>query len=200
MHLSGNQRIRAHYEQLSEFEGDRIIRLKEGVGQIGESLVLWVKAMRLLEDDGKNEWTRADFSVMMIADDLGRKQIGRRVDCWNHVDWGRIVFSDESRFHLCLDDHRRHAWGRPGLCADPAFTIARHIGSQQGILVLGVISFEAGPLWWSLETHLHHIAYNTPSWTARSPDPFPIEHVWKMIRRRLHPPGNVDDLNRLEQI
>ncbi|GFX32187.1 HTH_Tnp_Tc3_2 domain-containing protein [Trichonephila clavipes] len=26
---------------------------------------------------------------------------------WNHADCGRIVFSDESRFQLCPDDHRR---------------------------------------------------------------------------------------------
>ncbi|GFV66226.1 HTH_Tnp_Tc3_2 domain-containing protein [Trichonephila clavipes] len=26
---------------------------------------------------------------------------------WNHADWGRIAFSNESRFQLCSDDHRR---------------------------------------------------------------------------------------------
>ncbi|GFV62196.1 HTH_Tnp_Tc3_2 domain-containing protein [Trichonephila clavipes] len=26
---------------------------------------------------------------------------------WNHADWRRIVFSDESRFQLCPDDHGR---------------------------------------------------------------------------------------------
>ncbi|GFU19184.1 hypothetical protein TNCV_4397681 [Trichonephila clavipes] len=50
--------IRAHYEQLSEFERGRIIGLKEGGwAQIGESLIIWVEAMRPLED----------FSVMMVA-------------------------------------------------------------------------------------------------------------------------------------
>ncbi|GFV24732.1 uncharacterized protein TNCV_882001 [Trichonephila clavipes] len=26
---------------------------------------------------------------------------------WNRADWGHIVSSNESRFQLCLDDHRR---------------------------------------------------------------------------------------------
>ncbi|GFW90845.1 HTH_Tnp_Tc3_2 domain-containing protein [Trichonephila clavipes] len=39
---------------------------------------------------------------------------------WNHADWGRIVFSDEFRFQLRPDDHRRRVWrGRA------AFPIAR---------------------------------------------------------------------------
>ncbi|GFV58424.1 uncharacterized protein TNCV_4035991 [Trichonephila clavipes] len=49
---------------------------------------------------------------------------------YNHADWGRIVFSDKSRFQLCPDDHRRPVWERPGQRADPAFTIACHKGPQ----------------------------------------------------------------------
>ncbi|GFW08510.1 uncharacterized protein TNCV_2775321 [Trichonephila clavipes] len=49
---------------------------------------------------------------------------------WNHANWGRIVFRDESRLHLCPDDHRRRVWTRPGQCADPDFTITRHTGPQ----------------------------------------------------------------------
>lgn len=62
---------------------------------------------------------------------------------WNHADWGRIVFSDESRFQLCPDDHRRRVWRRPGQRADPAFTIARHTGPQQGVMVWGAISLDS---------------------------------------------------------
>ncbi|GFW82337.1 transposable element Tcb1 transposase [Trichonephila clavipes] len=41
----------------------------------------------------------------------------------------------------------------------------------------------------------------TPPWPARLSDLSPIEHVWNMIGRQLHLPGNVDDLARqLEQI
>ncbi|GFV48404.1 hypothetical protein TNCV_3026741 [Trichonephila clavipes] len=33
---------------------------------------------------------------------------------WNHADWGRIVFSKESRFQLCPYDNRIRVWIRPG--------------------------------------------------------------------------------------
>ncbi|GFW89152.1 hypothetical protein TNCV_2685861 [Trichonephila clavipes] len=68
--------IRAHYEHLSEYESGRIIGLKEGGwAQIGESLVLWVEAVRPLEDADKNGRTVADFIVMMVAINLGPQQI-----------------------------------------------------------------------------------------------------------------------------
>ncbi|GFW31748.1 transposable element Tc1 transposase [Trichonephila clavipes] len=37
-------------------------------------------------------------------------------------------------------------------------------------------------------------AYQILSWPGRFPDPCPIEHVWDMMGRQLHIPGNVDDL------
>ncbi|GFU57727.1 uncharacterized protein TNCV_3638781 [Trichonephila clavipes] len=44
-------------------------------------------------------------------------------------------------------------------------------------------------------------AYQTLPWSAKSPDLSPMEHVWDMMKRRLHLPENVDDLARqLEQI
>ncbi|GFX70421.1 transposable element Tc1 transposase [Trichonephila clavipes] len=62
---------------------------------------------------------------------------------WNQADWGHIVFSDESCFQLCPDDHRRRVWRRPGQCADPAFTIACHTGPQLGVIVWGAVSFDS---------------------------------------------------------
>ncbi|PRD21377.1 UNVERIFIED_CONTAM: hypothetical protein NCL1_51885 [Trichonephila clavipes] len=111
--------------------------------------------MRPLEEADKNGWTVADFRVRMVAVDLGTQQI--RTDglldqlsqrlihryqpsdwClarsgWNHADWGRTVFSDESCFQLCPDDHRRCVWRRSGQRAEPAFTIACPTRLQQGI-------------------------------------------------------------------
>ncbi|GFY34866.1 transposable element Tc1 transposase [Trichonephila clavipes] len=66
------RRIRAHYEQLSEFKRGRINGLKEKG---------WVNRR--------------------IARHMGRS--------WDQADRGRIVFSDESRFHLCPDDHQRRS-------------------------------------------------------------------------------------------
>ncbi|GFT20192.1 hypothetical protein TNCV_4060081 [Trichonephila clavipes] len=42
-------------------------------------------------------------------------------------------------------------------------------------------------------SHLSLLIKHFP-WPARSPNPSPIEHVWDMMGRRLHLPGNVDDL------
>ncbi|GFW68594.1 transposable element Tc1 transposase [Trichonephila clavipes] len=62
---------------------------------------------------------------------------------WNHAKWGRIVFSDKSRFQLCPDDHRRRVWRPPEQRADPAFTIIRHTGPQPAVMVWGAISFDS---------------------------------------------------------
>ncbi|GFT33290.1 transposable element Tc1 transposase [Trichonephila clavipes] len=61
---------------------------------------------------------------------------------WNQADWRRIVFSDESRFQLCPDDHRRRVWRCSGQCTDPAFTIARHTDPQPRVMACGAISFD----------------------------------------------------------
>ncbi|GFS72721.1 HTH_Tnp_Tc3_2 domain-containing protein [Trichonephila clavipes] len=53
---------------------------------------------------------------------------------WNHADWGRIVFCDESSFQLCPENHRS-VLRRPGQCADPAFTIECHTGPQPDVKV-----------------------------------------------------------------
>ncbi|GFU67256.1 hypothetical protein TNCV_4130101 [Trichonephila clavipes] len=55
-----------------------MIGLKRHVGQIGELLIIWVEAMRPLEDAGKNWLKMAAFSTMMVAVDLRPQQIGRR--------------------------------------------------------------------------------------------------------------------------
>ncbi|GFW34140.1 transposable element Tcb1 transposase [Trichonephila clavipes] len=95
--------IRAHYEQLSEFERDRIIELKEG-----------------------------SWANRRIARHMGRSDAAsRRYQAKPHTT--RVAMS-------CLT------------------------------------------------------ACQTLPWPAISPDPSPVEHVWDMMERRLHLPGNVDDL------
>ncbi|GFV01425.1 transposable element Tc1 transposase [Trichonephila clavipes] len=156
-------RIQTHYEKLSEFQRGRIMGLKEAGWAI--SLVVRVETIWSLEDAGKNGWTMADFSVMMVAVELGQ-QIGRTdwlsdqlsqslihcyqpldaqpaSECSNHADWRRIVFSDEFRFQLCPDDHRRRAFRSPGQRADPACTISRHTVSQPEVMIWEAISFES---------------------------------------------------------
>ncbi|GFS88102.1 transposable element Tc1 transposase [Trichonephila clavipes] len=94
---------------------------------------------------------------------------------WNHADWGRIVFSDESHFQLCPGNHRRRVWRRLGQRADPSFTIACHTSPQLGVMVWGAISFDSRTLLGTIRGTL----------TAQ----------------RLSVPGNVDHLARkLEKI
>ncbi|UYV63904.1 hypothetical protein LAZ67_2005924 [Cordylochernes scorpioides] len=62
---------------------------------------------------------------------------------WNCADWGRIVFSDESRFLLCPNDRRKRVWRRPGQREDPGLTVEHHTGPQQGVMVWGAISFDS---------------------------------------------------------
>ncbi|UYV66325.1 hypothetical protein LAZ67_4001331, partial [Cordylochernes scorpioides] len=72
-----------------------------------------------------------------------RLQWGRERSTWNCADWGRIVFSDESRLLLCLDDRRKRIWRRPGQSVDPGPTVEHHTGPQQGVMVWGAISFDS---------------------------------------------------------
>ncbi|GFT62156.1 hypothetical protein TNCV_2062341 [Trichonephila clavipes] len=73
--------IRTHYiyiyEQLSEFQRDRIIELKEAGWANRRITRQMVEAMWPLKDAGKNGWEMADFSVMMLAFVLGPQHIGR---------------------------------------------------------------------------------------------------------------------------
>ncbi|GFU28981.1 hypothetical protein TNCV_470981 [Trichonephila clavipes] len=47
------------------------------------------------------------------------------------------MFSDESRFQLCPDDHRRRIWRHPGLSSDPAFTFAHRTALNQELWIIG---------------------------------------------------------------
>ncbi|GFS94214.1 hypothetical protein TNCV_3786711 [Trichonephila clavipes] len=71
------RRIRAHYEQLSEFERGRIIGLKEA-GWANRRIARHMgRSDAAIRNIGKNGWTKADFSVLMVAVDLGLQRIGR---------------------------------------------------------------------------------------------------------------------------
>ncbi|UYV68098.1 Transposase [Cordylochernes scorpioides] len=82
---------------------------------------------------------------MRLLGDVGkiRLQWCRGRSTWNCADWGRIVFSGESRFLLCSDDRRKRVWRRPGLRVDPGLTVEHLTGPQQGVMVWGAISFDS---------------------------------------------------------
>ncbi|GFY28715.1 transposable element Tc1 transposase [Trichonephila clavipes] len=131
---------------------------------------------------------------------------------WNHAHWRRIVFSDESRFHLCPDDNRRHVCRRLGKRANPVFPIARHTGTSTRSYDLRAVLLQFPLQYSGLIFQQDNAKPRTPNvamnclkdyqtlfpWPAKSPDPSPS---WDLMGRRLHLPGNVDDLAcQLEQI
>ncbi|GFV46936.1 uncharacterized protein TNCV_3033331 [Trichonephila clavipes] len=177
--------------------------------------------MRPLEDVDKNRWEVTDFSVMMVAVDLGTQQI-RMTDRLsdqllqslfhrhNHADLGHTVLSDEYHIQLCFGYHQKRGWRRPWKV--PILLSLLHASQALNQKLWSGVPFRliAGPLWSSLKAHLQHIenagphttrvavngltACQTLSCPARSPDLSKIEHVWDMMGRRLLLPGNVDDL------
>ncbi|GFX31791.1 uncharacterized protein TNCV_171241 [Trichonephila clavipes] len=60
---------------------------------------------------------------------------------WNHAEWGRIVFSDESRFQLCPDDSQRRVQTHQGQRTYPAFTISLYTGLSTKSYGLGCYFF-----------------------------------------------------------
>ncbi|GFT68298.1 transposable element Tc1 transposase [Trichonephila clavipes] len=66
-----------------------------------------------------------------------------------------VVFSDEYRFQLCTNDHRRRVWRRPKQRDDLAFTIACHIGPQPRVMVWGAIPFKQMNLFAYPERHTY---------------------------------------------
>ncbi|GFY22857.1 uncharacterized protein TNCV_2181181 [Trichonephila clavipes] len=94
----------------------------------------------------------ADWENRRIARHMGRSDVVIR-RCWQEwVDNGRFqlheVFSDESRFQLCPDDHGRRVWRRRGQRADPAFTIACYTGPQSRVMVYGSVLQSVGCTPW----------------------------------------------------
>ncbi|GFV31621.1 transposable element Tc1 transposase [Trichonephila clavipes] len=108
--------------------------------------------MRALEDVGKNGWTGGRFqrhdgnSRPRATEDREDRLIVRStVTAPDSLlsTIRRATHTDDSRFQLCPDDHRRHVWRRPGQRADPTFTISRHTDPQPGVMIWGDISFDS---------------------------------------------------------
>ncbi|GFW69081.1 transposable element Tc1 transposase [Trichonephila clavipes] len=136
---------------------------------------------------------------------------------WNYADWGRMVFSDKSRFRVLtiIEDVPGDVQGSVPillslLCATQAFNRKLWSGVP--------FRLTAGPLWLLLEATYNKVQDNARPHTARarvvincltacqtlplparSSDLSPIEHVCDMMAR-LHFSGNANDLaQELEQ-
>ncbi|GFS57609.1 HTH_Tnp_Tc3_2 domain-containing protein [Trichonephila clavipes] len=164
-----HRKLRAHYKQLSEFEKDDIIGLKEAgwanrriAHHMGRSHAAIRRCWHVHHGHSKTA-DRAKFTLVLTATPPAHCRARLqwcllRSGC-DQADWGRIVFSDESHFQLCLDNHRRRVWRRLGQRADPAFTIAGPTSPQPGVIyiVWDTISFDS-----RLDAHLQH----SGTWTT----------------------------------
>ncbi|GFY06348.1 transposable element Tcb2 transposase [Trichonephila clavipes] len=58
---------------------------------------------------------------------------------WRDNEWGRVLFTDESRFSLSSDSHRILIWREPGSRNHPSNIIERDRYGGRGVLVWGGI-------------------------------------------------------------
>ncbi|GFY09107.1 transposable element Tc1 transposase [Trichonephila clavipes] len=77
---------------------------------------------------------------------------------WRDNEWGRVLFTDESRFSLSSDSHRTLIWRERGSCNHPSNIIERDSYGGRSVLVWGRIMlgsrtdlriFDAGSVNWT---------------------------------------------------
>ncbi|GFX74463.1 transposable element Tcb2 transposase [Trichonephila clavipes] len=135
---------------------------------------------------------------------------------WRDNEWGRVLFTDESRFSLSSDSHRILIWRERGSRNHPSNIIERDRYGGHGVLVWGGIElgsrtdlhiFDAVPFLddnapchrtVAAKQLLESEDIERMDWSARSPDLNPIEHVWDFLGRRLAartlPPVTIQEL------
>ncbi|GFV96417.1 transposable element Tc1 transposase [Trichonephila clavipes] len=118
-------------------------------------------------------------------------------------EWGRVLFTDESRFSLSSDSQRILIWREQGSRNHPSNIIERDRYGGRGVLAWGGIMlgsrtdlhiFNAVPFMddnapchrtVAAEQLLESEDIERMDWPARSLDLNPIEHVWDFLGRRL---------------
>ncbi|GFV25222.1 transposable element Tcb2 transposase [Trichonephila clavipes] len=126
------RRNRRQYEQLTDFDGGRIIGLREAgwsnrrIGRhLGRSDMVVARCWQQWITEGSVDWIFADLRA-----------------AWSVTDWdvSSSVMNPDSVSGA--DDHRTRVWRRTGQRSDPAFIVRRHTAISQGVTVWGAISWD----------------------------------------------------------
>ncbi|GFX65787.1 transposable element Tcb2 transposase [Trichonephila clavipes] len=136
---------------------------------------------------------------------------------WRDNEWGRVLFTDESRFSLSSDSHRILIWREREAAIIPR-TSLKGTGSVNGTrycneILLPYVRLFRGAMGLQFlfmddnapchctvaaEQLLESEDIERMDWSARSPDLNPIEHVWDFLGRRLAartlPPVTIQEL------